>query len=881
MLTRVRVLVARVRGLFGAGVRDEALLDEIGTHLEALEREHLAAGMSRDAARLAARRAFGNVDSLRAVHRDQRGLPAVDGLLQDVRSAARLFVRDRWLTAATVLALAVGMGGSATILSIVYSMNLREMPFEDPAEIVAVRGEPNRAQRGLVPFEVFEAWRAASTTLAAMAAHVGVPVNLGDDTRATDQLSGMFVSHNTFAILRERPVLGRDFVPEDDRPGAERVAIVGYRVWADRYGSDPAIVGRTVRTNGQTTTIVGVMPDGFMYPVDTEIWLPLAVLPAMSTPDAGIQLVQILARLAKGASIEQARGELAAIVSTLTTVSDADRRRAPIVLPLNEAYFGAALQATPVMLIAATLLVLLIACSHAASLLVARSAARAREIAMRTALGASRARIVRQLLIESVSMALAAGLLAIVMASIGLRAFANETAGAGIPYWTRFTLDARLFSVLAILSGLVGIGFGLLPALQLSRADHGHALSLGGRRATSGLRAERTTTALLVGEMALTAVLLSSAGILVQSANVLYQADRTVDLGNLWEYRLSLPQPQYASSDRRLDFYRRLDERLAAAPGMASAAIAGSTPFLSREERGVAMANDPASAGVHLPRAHVVAIGPRYFETLGLRLVAGRRFEDLEPAMLAASALVNERFVERFSPRASPVGRQVLLVNERAPGAAPLRVTVVGIAPPLRQALNAAGTPVVYLPHVVDPTATASIVIRGQPDRFAEALRQEVRRLDPDLPLFHLQSLERASYVSRWIPRITSTVFSIVAIIATLLSTLGLYAVTAYAASQRTREVGVRMALGATRSQVSWLFLRRVLVQVSAGLALGLAGAMAAGAVLQAVMVDVRAYSPLVLVQVSALLVAVSVAAGMLPARRAARLDPVVTLRHE
>jgi predicted permease len=881
MLTRLRVFVARLGGLVEGRRREAELAEEIRAHLGRLESDYVARGLAPADARLAARRAFGRVDRVTETCRDQRGFPLVADLRQDIRFAARLFAREWRLSVATVAALAVGMGGTATMLSIVYSLNLRELPFESPAALVAVRGEPNRAQRGQVPFAVFEGWRTASTKLSAMGAHVGGPVNLGDETRATDRLSGTYVSSNVFAILRERPVLGRDFEPEDDRRGAPRVAIVGYRVWTDRYGSDPAIVGRTVRTNGETATIVGVMPNGFSYPIDTQIWLPLAALPAMSSSEAGGPLVQILARLADGASIEQARGELAAIASTLATVSDADRRRQPLVLPLNEAYVGAALQTTPVMLIAATLVVLLMACSHAASLLVARSAARLREIALRAALGASRARLVRQLLIESITMALAAGLLAMVMASIGMRAFANETAGAGIPYWTRFTLDVRLFSVLAVLSALVGLGFGLLPALQLSGVDLGDVLSQGGRSGTPAPGTQRTTAVLLIGEMALTVVLLASAGALVQSANVVYRADRTMDLGSLWEYRLDLPQPEYASKERRLDFYRRLDERLAAAPATASAALASGAPFISGEDRGILMDDEAAAGGAPLPTARFVTIGPRYFETLDIRLVAGRSFDQVERSVRTTSALVNERFAERFSPGADPIGRQLLIVNERAPGSAPLRVTVIGIAPLVRQDLNTGYTPVVYVPHEVEPAAAASIIIRGEPDRFAEVLRQEVRRLDPDLPLFRLQSLERASYISRWIPRIFSLVFSIVAMLATALSALGLYSITAFAASQRTREMGVRMALGAERHRVIWLFLRRVVIHVGVSLAIGLAGAVAAGVVLEALLVDVRAGSPLLLAQVAGLVVTVSMAATLLPALRAARLDPVDVLRHE
>jgi putative ABC transport system permease protein len=277
--------------------------------------------------------------------------------------------------------------------------------------------------------------------------------------------------------------------------------------------------------------------------------------------------------------------------------------------------------------------------------------------------------------------------------------------------------------------------------------------------------------------------------------------------------------------------------------------------------------------------AQVVAIGPRYFQTLGLPMISGRGLDEVEAPARTSSALVNERFVARFSPDADPIGRGMTIVNDRAPGSPPLRVRIVGIAPPLRQALNVAGSPVVYVAHAAESSAAASIVIRGHPDRFAELLRQEVRELNPDLPLFRLQSLERASYLSRWIPRATSTAFSATAIVATLLSALGIYSITALAASQRTREIGVRMALGASPGSISRLFLGRILGPLSIGVVLGLAGAVGAGRALQGLLVDVRANDPMVLAGVSALLVVVAIVAGLRPARRAARLDPATTLR--
>ncbi len=879
--------LSRLLDLVFRRLREERLTEEIEAHLDLLTGEHVAKGLSPADARLAARKAFGGVDQIKERYRDRRGFPVLTELAQDTRYAIRLIARDKWFTTATVTALALGIGATATMGSILYCMNFRDLPFADPAALVAIGGEPNRAQGGQVSYAIFDAWRSSARSIAGMAAYAGVPINIGDERLATDQFAGTFISHNGFALLGERPVLGRDFVAGDDQPGAPAVVIIGYRVWTDRYGSDPSVIGRAVRANGQPAAIIGVMPDRFMFPTDSQVWQPFTALPVMRTSAASQRPVQIVARLADGVSPDAGRAELAAIASTLPTVSEADRTRRPVVMPLNEAYFGSALQPVPMMMLAAVGIVLLIACSHAASLLLARASARAREMSMRAALGACRGRLVRQLLVESVILALMAGVLGIAIASTSLRLFANETVDFGMPYWARFTFDLQLFGYVSLLCLATGIGFGLLPALQISKTNLADTLNQGGRSGMTSARGRRTTTVLLVGELALTVTLLAGAGALVQSANVVYRADHTIALENLWEYRVALPQPQYGASEKRLEFYRRLDERLAASPAVESAALAGSTPFNARESRAIRLDNEapepPAggSASGPGPTARLVAIGSRYFDTLGLTVIRGRRFEDLDASARSSSALVNERFVERFSPGVEAIGRQVVLVNERTPDQPGQRFTIVGIAPALRQQVAAGQTPVVYVPHETQPGVTASLIIRGNPERFADVLRQEVRRLDPDLPLFNLESLERVSYNSRWIQRILSTAFSIVAMIAVVLSSLGLYALTAYAATQRTQEVGVRLALGATRAQVLWLFLSRALVQVSIGLAIGLAGAVALGSVLQGALVEVRANSPFTLAAVAILLVGISIAASLLPARKASRLDPVAALRAE
>ena len=861
--------------------REDRLGDEVESHLQMLADEHVARGLSPADARLAARKAFGGVDQMKERYRDQRGLPLVDSLLQDIRYALRLIARDRWFTAATVLALALGIGVTSTMMTLLYGMNFRGLPFHEAGRLVNVSGEVVRGAGRQLPFAVFDAWRSSSRSFAAMSAEIQTPINLGDEVNATDQFGGTYVTREVFAVLAVRPQLGREFRAEDERPGAPAVVIIGHRLWRDRYGADPGVIGRSVRANGEPATIIGIMPDGFTYPVDTQVWQPMSALPGMENPALARRPVHIVARLADGVTSARARAELSSIVSTLATVPDVDRTRRTIIMPLNEAYVGSWNQPAPMMMMAAVLVVLLIACSHAASLLLARAAARTRELSMRAALGASRARIVRQLLVESVITALMAGVFGVAIASVFVRAFANETAGFGMPYWTRFTFDVPIVGAITLLCMATGVAFGLLPALQMSRTNLTEILNQGGRSGVGGPRAQRLTTTLLVGELALTVILLSAAAALVRSSEGVYRADQTIDLDNLWTFRLALPPTTYATAAQRVTFYRALDQAMAGSSAAESTALASAAPFNARDSRAILMDSDSGKEADFGRAARLVAIGDRYFDTLGLKVLRGQRLEDLDAGGRAAAALVNERFIQRYSPDADVIGRQVLLFNERTPDAPPDRVTIVGIAPPLRQQIANGHTPVVYVPFETQPGPFAELLVRGRPERFADALRQEVRRIDPDLPLFNLTSLERISYNSRWIPRLMGTAFSVVAVIATLLSALGLYSLTAYAAAQRTQEIGVRMALGAERSQVAWLFLRRALRTTSIGLAIGLAGALAAGTALQGALVDVRANNPWMLAGVSAFLIAISIAAAMMPARRASRLDPVAALRQE
>lgn len=875
----MRTLLSRLLDLVLRRSRENRLDDEVRSHLELLTEEYVAKGMSPADARLAARKAFGGVDQIKERYRDKRGVRVVTELVQDTRYAFRLMARDRWFTAATIMALALGIGATTTMVTILYSMNVRGLPFDEAESIVGVTGEPTRSQGANIPVAIFEQWRSASTSFEALSGEIDQPINLGDEGRGTDQFAGTYLSSSAFAVLRVRPGIGRDFRPEDDRPGAEPVAIIGYPLWAERYGAHPSIIGRSVRLNGEPATIIGVMPQGFAYPVDTRIWRPLASFPNIGeTPQRPIRIV---GRLARGVSAQQSSSELAAILSTLSTVADVDRSRRTIVIPLNETYYGKLTQTIPMMLLSAVVVVLLIACSHAASLLLARSAARSRELSMRAALGAGRGRLIRQLLVESVLMALIAGGVGVVIARVFVRAFAAETKLAGVPYWTHFAFDPALTALVFAICVGTGVAFGVLPAMQQSRTNLAEIMNQFGRSGMAAPRARRLSTIMLIGELAVSVVLLSAATGLVRSANLVYQADATIDLDELWDFRLALPAVKYPSGEAQRSFFRALEERIASAPGLQSATLAGGSPFNSRDSRGVVMDAAPESASQPLPQTQVVAIGPRYFDTLGLRLVRGRSLEDADAASRDAVALVNERFAARFSPDADPIGRDVVLINERTPNASPQRFRIIGIAPALRQQQQTGHTPAVYIPFLSQPAATASLLVRGNPQQFAEIIREEIRRLDPDLPVFNLRSLALVSYMSRFTQRITSTVFSIVAVIAFALCALGLYSLTAYAAAQRTQEIGVRIALGARRPQVTWLFLKQTLAHVSIGLSIGMIGAVAAGFAFQGLLVDVRANQPQVLVGIAVFVTVIAAVAAVLPARRAARLDPIAALRRD
>jgi putative ABC transport system permease protein len=884
MLGALRERCARIRAFFRTSDLDRDFDEELQSHVAMLTEDNIRRGMAPEEARRAALIRVGGATSLRERHREARGLPAFDSLLQDLRFALRLLVKDRWFTTAVVVALALGVGVNTTVFTVINGWNLRDLPVDEPGRLMHLGTRDAQGRPRGVSYLDFLDWRDGSRTFTGLAAYADTSVNLGVESRPADHLAGCFVSANAFSVLRERPIVGRDFRPEDDRLGAAPVIIIGHGVWTERLGADPSTIGRTIRVNGAPATIVGVMPPGFMFPYLAEIWQPIAQMPDLAAQPRDARAIGVFGRLADGVTLAEARAELSAFGTALAAQFPATNQGVQgTVTKFTEQYFGSITDGPPLILMVAVGFVLLIACANAANLLLARAASRAPEISLRRALGASRGRIVRQLFVESLLLAALAGVFGFLLAWPLTRAIAAETADFGLPYWARITFDGRVFGFVSAICVATALVFGLAPAWKLSRAGTAERLRDAARTTSEGPRSRRWMSGLLVGEIALSVILLASAGLLIRSARALYAADQTIDVSNLVTARLSLPPGQYGTPQERIAFYEQLELRLASIPSMSSAAIGTALPFFGATRRDMVLDSDldPAAAGTR--SAQTLAIGSRYFETLGLSMRRGRSFDARDGLPGQETAIVNERFVTMYLPGPDAIGRRIRLIDSGSSRASSAPLTIVGIAPTIRHTPARDASPVVYLPFRAQPAATMEIMMRSRANSTASVslLREEVRTLDADVPLYNISTLERLSQQSRWTQRALSSMLGLFAAIATLLSAMGLYAITTYSISRRTSEIGIRMALGAQRLQVSWLFLRGTLVHVGLGLTIGLAGAVAMGQVLRGVLVQTNPLDPFTFASVVVLLAVVAVVACLAPTWRASALDPAVALRRD
>jgi putative ABC transport system permease protein len=818
------------------------------------------------------------------------------GLWQDVLFALRLLVKNKWFTLVATVALALGIGVNAAVFTFVNAVLIRGLPFDDPDRIMALSTRDTVRARDLgVSYLDYKDWRAGTKTFSALAAFTGATMNVSDEGRAPERFTGSYISANGFRLIGQAPLLGRDFLPDDDRPGAPAVVLLGSGVWKNRYGSDPSVIGKTIRVNDVPSVVIGVMPEGFKFPNNGDVWQPLSTIVDLEKQKRNARGIQVMGRLAPGVTRQQATAELVAIGQALAQdYPDTNKDVRPQVQTFNDRVTGGPIKPIFLSLMGAVVFVLLIACANVANLLLARSAHRSREVSVRVSLGASRWRIVRQLLVESVLLALISGVLGFGLSLIGIRLFDAATQDVGKPYWMEFTMDGTVFAYLAAICLGTGIVFGLAPALHVARTDVNEVLKEGGRSGSAGIRVRRWSSVLVTAELALTVALLAGAGFMMRNFLTLYRLDLGIETSNLLTMSLALPERKYPSIEQRLEFYRRLQERLESSGKFRTVSVASNAPMMGGFSRRLTVEGRPLAAGEQPPTVGMLTVDPRYFETLGLPLTRGRAFTSTDGSPGQETAIINSRFAEMFLRNEDPIGQRITLTIDLAGGAAPtggvpmaLTATVIGIVPNLRQRniQEAQTDPVAYLPYRMDPRGFMVLLARseGDPNALTPLLREELRAVDADLPLFNIRTMDQNLAQQRWPFRVFGTMFAIFAVIALVLSAVGLYAVTAYSVTQRTPEIGVRMALGAQSKQVAWLFLRRSLVQLSIGLVLGIGGALGVGKIFESanLLVQTNGRDPITIGSIGGILTLVALAAATWPANRATKLDPLVALRHE
>jgi putative ABC transport system permease protein len=807
-------------------------------------------------------------------------------MLQDVRFAVRMLAKNRWFTVVAVVALGLGIGLNATVFTFVNAVLIRGLPFHDPEQIFHMNGRNTATNGGSGISRLdFEDLRAHTRTFSELASYRFGNFTITEGGRPPERVNGIFVSANTFSMLGQAAQLGRAFTPGEDAAGAAPVVIIGYGVWTSRYGSDPSIVGRVIKVNDVACTVIGVMPERMRFPNNADLWRPL-VPEGDELTKRDTRNLNVFGRTKPGVTRQAAVAEITGIARQLEQqYPDTNKNITVEVMTFNERFNGGPIRAVFLSLLGAVGFVLLIACANVANLLLARSTSRTREVAVRVALGASRTRVIRQLLVESVLLAFLGGLFGLGLAHFSVRLFDAAVADVGKPYWIAFTFDPTVFAYFAAICLTTGIVFGLAPALQVSKTNVNDVLKEGGRGSAGAVRSRRLVSAMVVAELTLTLVLLVGAGLMIRSFLKLYSLNLGIETTNMLVMRTTLPNQKYPQPEQRRIFYDALMARLQAIPGMQGAAIATAIPFGGSEGRALEIEGRPVARAEDAPRTSIVSISPSYFDVVGVAMQRGRGFREGDGAAGSETAVVNERFVTRFFSGEDVIGRRIRLVpGGRNPKPGPW-LTIVGVSPTIRQGNPQSLEPdaVVYQPYRMEVPGFMNILTRSQVPSasLTPLVREAVQAADPDQPVFQVQTMDEFLAQGRWPYRVFGTMFTIFAFIALVLSAVGIYAVTAYSVTQRTPEIGVRMALGARPAQVSWLILRRGLVQLAIGLTLGIILAWFASSALQSLVVQIPTRDPVTFTAIATVLTVVTLAACVIPARRATRLDPVTALRHD
>ncbi len=805
----------------------------------------------------------------------------VSDVLHDLRYGCRMLIRSPGFTIAAVLTLALGIGANTAIFSLVNGVLLRPLPFPEPDRLIWLQEHDPGAviERPAVSYLNFLDWRDQNSVFTHVAVVDDVGFNVGGES--PERVEGMRASADLFTLLRVEPALGRAFTAEEDRPGGEKVVVLAHGLWKRLFGADRGVLGRTIRLNDEPHTVVGVLPPDFTLLPGIDVWVPLAVDPVLT--ERGHHWLSAVARLKPGVSPADAQADMTAIARRLEQdYPQSNANHGVLVMPLQ----GALVEdiAPPLfVLMGAVGFVLLIASANVANLLLARSAARQREIAIRASLGAGRGRIVRQLLTESLLLSLLGG-----GAGLLLGTWLRDTLASLIPADVSLAemvrMDGRVLAFTVGTTLLTGILFGMAPAFQASRGAVSEALKEGGWSATAGPARHRLRSALVVSEVALASILLVGAGLMIRSFHRLRGVDPGLDPENVLTLRVSLPEAKYRERAQVAGFFDATLKRVAALPGAAAAGAILRLPLTGRGgwDWGFTVEGRPsAPPGQNHGLSNFQVVTPDYFRAMGVRILKGRVFGERDRDGAPGVVLVNETLARAFWPTEDPVGKRLRLGGEdpNVPW-----LTIVGVVNDVRyRGLDAAIRQDLYLPSAQAPQREMSMVVRtaSEPMGLAAAVRAAVLSVDADLPIYRVRGMREVVDASLGQQRFPLQILAAFALLALVLAAVGIYGVMSYAVTQRTHEIGVRMALGAGRAEVLRMVVGQGLRLAIMGVAVGLAGSLALTRLLSSLLFGVSATDPATFVGVPVLLAAVAALACYIPARRATRVDPMVALRCE
>jgi putative ABC transport system permease protein len=801
--------------------------------------------------------------------------------MNDLHFAFRQLRQSPGFTAVAVLTLALGIGVNTTIFSLVNGVVLRPLPFRDPERLVFI--DENSPRQGFdrlgIAYPDYLDWRQQNTVFE----DIGVYGHTAYTLTGRDQperLLGVEVSASLFALLGVQPVVGRPFISGEDQPGAAPVALISHGLWQRRFGGDTNLLGQVLTLDGRSHTVVGIMPPRFAFPETAELWTPLMV----DNPESqrSSHTYAGVARLKRGITIRQARTEMAEIARRIEAAHAQTHADVGVVLgPLRDDWVGE-WSVRAWLLLGAVSFVLVIACANVANLLLARALSRRKEFAVRAALGATRWRTARQLLIESLLLSGAAALVGLGLSLWGVDAFL-AVIPEQIPFWMQFTVDGRLLAFTLAVSLATGVLFGLAPAWGAAQTDLNETLKENARSATASRTRHRMRTALVVTEVALAVVLLSGAGLTIASFLRLLNVNPGFNPEPVVVFDLSLPPEKYPDANRQTTFYESLRESLSAVPGVKASGGISHLPLTGRSWGNYYTVEGQEAvklAEVQVGNARVVT--PGYFRTLEVPLLAGRDFTDADTASSPPVIIIDATLSRRFFTDRDPLGHRIKLGG---PDSTAPWMTIVGVVGEVKHyGLNQEIRPGFYLPHAQHPRAFLTLVARtalADPATVAATLRRAVQGMDPDLPVFNLRTMQDLVSQSCWPQRLLSQLFTVFSVLGITLAAVGIYAVVARSVAQRTHEIGIRMALGARRSDVLKLAVRQGMGAVGLGMILGLAANFGLLWLLASQLYEVGALNLPTYAAAALLILGVALAACYLPARRAAKVDPIVALRYE